>query len=204
MDMISKKILLATRNPGKLAELRDLVRSMPVEICSLAELGIRDDVEETGTSFEENAVLKARAYAALAGIPALADDSGLEVEALGGAPGVLSARYGGVDKPYPIKIEHLLRDIASSGSEDRSARFVCVLVLAEPDGHVSFVGEGTCRGEVAEAPRGTGGFGYDPVFIPEGFSETFAELSPAVKNEIGHRARAAKLFVRFLPDYIGV
>lgn len=197
------RILIATRNPGKLAEIRELVAGIPVEVFSLDDMGITDDVEETGVTFEENAVLKARAYASAAGMPALADDSGLEVAALGGAPGVFSSRYAGAETAYPQKMERLMKEIAESGSADRSARFVCSMALADPKGNILFSGEGICQGTLAKAPRGSGGFGYDPLFVPEGCDLTFAELSAAIKNEIGHRARAAKLFVRYLLDFIG-
>ena len=202
--MTVNKLLVATRNPGKLAELRELVSGFQIEICSLEDLGITSDVAETGATFRENAVLKARSYAAMSDLPALADDSGLEVNALGGAPGVLSARYAGADASYAQKIGLLLREIAATGSDDRSARFVSVLALARPDGSVRFVGEGICTGTIAESPRGSGGFGYDPVFVPDGYTLTFAELAPGLKNEIGHRARAAKLFAEYLRDNSGI
>ncbi len=197
------EILVATKNRGKLRELNSLLGGLPVELKSLEDFAEIAEVEETGLTFAENAAIKAIGYAAMTGLPAIADDSGLEVEALGGRPGVLSARYGG-SASYHEKIALLLDEMARSGLETRNARFVCSMALALPSGEVSFTAEGICSGVIAESPSGEGGFGYDPVFIPEGHGQTFAELPESVKQEISHRARAAKIIMRYLPDFIGI
>ena len=156
------------------------------------------DPEETGLTFSENAVLKAKYYAGQTGLLALADDSGLEVESLGGAPGVFSARYGGADAAYPEKIEKLLREISRANGSSRRARFVCAMALADETGSIKFLSEGVCEGKISAGPRGTNGFGYDPIFIPEGFSLTFGELPDEIKRETSHRSRAIKKIIRFL------
>lgn len=198
------QLLVATRNQGKLAELRKMLASLPVLLRSLDDFPEIQDVEETGATFAANAELKALEYSRLAGMPALADDSGLEVAALNGRPGVLSARYGGEDKGYIEKMGLLLDEIAATGSEDRSARFVSSIAMALPTGEIAFSAEGICDGTIAHRPAGTGGFGYDPIFIPRGFDRTFGELPEEIKNEISHRARASKIIMRYLPDFIGV
>lgn len=197
------EILVATRNAGKLRELNDMLGDLPVVLRSLAEFPEIGDVEETGSTFAANAELKAREYARSTGLPALADDSGLEVAALGGRPGVLSARYGG-ETEYIQKMEMLLEEIEAAGHPSRSARFVCSMVFALPSGEIRFAAEGICEGTIAPAPAGTGGFGFDPIFIPADFDLTFGELPDEVKKQISHRAQAAKIFMRFLPDFIGV
>lgn len=197
-------ILVATRNAGKLIELRELLGDSGVRLLSPDEAGITDDVDETGATFEENARLKAAGYARAAGMYAVADDSGLEVDALNGAPGVFSARYAGAETGFRQKMETLLAEIKASGSASRSARFVCVMAFSGPDGNIAFTTEGICPGSIAERPAGTGGFGYDPIFVPDGYDRTFGELPPDVKNEVGHRSKAARSFVRYLRDFIGV
>ena len=198
------ELLVATRNEGKVRELRDKLTALPVVLRSLAEFPHIGEVAETGTTFAENAAIKASEYARLSGIPSFADDSGLEVDALGGRPGVLSARYGGEDRDYAAKMRMLLDEIASSGSADRSARFVCSVAFALSSGDIAYRAEGVCTGEIAPEPRGEGGFGFDPIFIPSGYGQTFAELPETVKAEISHRARATKIIMRYLPDFIGV
>lgn len=202
-DTRSNEILVATRNAGKLRELNDMLGELPVVLRSLAEFPDIRDVEETGSTFAENAELKAREYARSTGLPALADDSGLEVAALGGRPGVLSARYGG-ETDYLQKMQMLLEELRTANASSRSARFVCSMVLALPDGEIRFAAEAVCDGTIALAPAGTGGFGFDPIFIPVNFDLTFGELPDKVKKQISHRARAAKIFMHFLPDFIGV
>lgn len=179
------RLVLASHNAGKLAELRAALSPLGIAVVSAGEAGL-DAPEETGTTFEENAILKAKAAAAQTGLPALADDSGLAVDGLGGAPGVYSARWAGPDgdhRPAMARIEEEL------DGRDPAARFVCVLALAWPDGHVE-----TTRGEVAGRvlfpPRGEGGFGYDPIFEPQGEDRRFAEMTREEKAGMSHRGRA--------------
>ncbi len=181
------KVLLGTGNPAKLAEMREILGEIPgVEWVSAGELGLPEPKEE-GSTLEENAIIKAVTYAKLSGLPAVAEDTGLEVEALDGAPGVLSSRFSGKEKDYEANNRKLLELL--QGVENRRARFRTVAVLALPDGRF-WTNEGLLEGEIARAPRGTGGFGYDPLFIPKGGTRTLAELSPAEKNAISHRRRA--------------
>jgi XTP/dITP diphosphohydrolase len=183
------KLLVATTNPGKLAEYRELLRDLPVALTYLRDEGIADEIPETGTTFEANAHLKAQGYAQLSGLPTLADDSGLEVDALGGEPGVYSARYG--DRANDAERSALvLEKLAGAPKAQRTARFVCVIAVALPDGR-SFEARGTVEGIIANAPRGTNGFGYDPIFeLADGI--TMAELPAHHKNAISHRAVAAR------------
>jgi len=191
------RILLATFNPGKLVELRELLslhaaRQQPpltLELVTPAELGMNEPVAETGATYAENARLKAAGYARIAGLTALGDDSGLEVDALNGAPGLHSARYAGPGASDADRRIRLLAALAGVPAERRSARFRCVVALAAPAGDVQLA-EGTVEGRIAEAPAGTGGFGYDPIFYLPEFGCTMAELPEGVKNTISHRARA--------------
>jgi XTP/dITP diphosphohydrolase len=160
------------------------------------------DVEETGSTFVENASLKAAGFAVQTNHLALADDSGLEVEALGNAPGVHSARFAGAETGYDVKIERLLGMIRDSGSDDRRARFVCAMALSDDRGRVIHTVQAECAGRIALEPRGTNGFGYDPIFIPDDFDQTFGELTDDVKGSISHRAKAAELIIRYLLDFI--
>ncbi|MCS7240444.1 MAG: RdgB/HAM1 family non-canonical purine NTP pyrophosphatase [Candidatus Bipolaricaulota bacterium] len=181
------KVLLGTRNPAKLAEIREILGDIPgIEWVSALELDLPEPPEE-GKTLEENALIKAVTYAKRAGFPTVAEDTGLEVEALGGAPGVFSSRFSGKEKDYEANNRKLLALL--QGVENRRARFRTVAVLALPDGRF-WKSEGVLEGEIAMAPRGTGGFGYDPLFIPLGESRTLAELSTADKNRISHRRRA--------------
>lgn len=191
------KLLVATHNRGKIAELRALFAGLGYDLVGLGDVGIAQSVEETGHTFEENALLKARHYAAQTGLLTLADDSGLEVEALGGAPGVHTARYGGRGLSDRERYERLLQALEGVPPEKRRARFRCVIALAWPDGRAE-TAEGTCEGYIAEAPRGENGFGYDPVFYLPEFGATMAELPAEVKNRISHRARAAQGIRRVL------
>jgi XTP/dITP diphosphohydrolase len=188
----SIKLLVATNNPGKIREYEALLAELPqgVEITFPAREGLDLEVEESGQTFEENACLKAEAYAAAAGLPALADDSGLEVDALGGAPGVYSARYGGPGASDEDRYRKLLAALDGVSAGHRSARFRCVVALALP-GEPVRTAEGRLEGQIGFAPRGEHGFGYDPVFIVAGYDrQTLAELEPDLKNRISHRARA--------------
>ena len=183
------RLVIASHNPGKVDEIAALVAPFDTAIVAAASLGIPEP-EETGNTFEANAALKARAAVEAAGLPALADDSGLVVPALGGAPGIYSARWAGPAKNFRVAMERVNREL---GDGDRSASFVAVLALAWPDGHVE-VFRGEVSGTLTWPPRGDRGFGYDPMFIPVGGALTFGELDPAEKHRISHRARAfAKL-----------
>ncbi len=186
-----RKLLIATRNAGKLAEYRNLLAGVPFELTYLPEVGITDEIEETGDTFLANAVLKARAYARASGLLTLADDSGLEVPALGGEPGVHSARYSGPGATDERNIDLLLQRLAGMPQVQRQARFRCVIAIANPDGIV-YTAEGACLGEIIHAPRGTHGFGYDPVFYLPELGRTMAELPPELKNQVSHRAAAAR------------
>jgi XTP/dITP diphosphohydrolase len=192
------RLLIATTNPGKQREYRALLREVPAEIVFPDELGITLEVEEDGATFHENAAKKARALAQESGLPALADDSGLEVEALGGEPGVRSARYAGEGADDPKRRAFLLGKLRNIPAP-RRARFVCVIAVAGPNGETRFA-EGECRGEITLTERGTNGFGYDPVFQVEGRKETMAEISAEEKNRISHRARAALAAIPILSD----
>lgn len=181
------KLLIASRNAKKLKEIKSILQVPGLELVSAADVPGAPDVEEDGTTFEENAGKKAATLAKATGLWALADDSGLEVDALGGAPGVYSARYAGEPTKYSANNRKLLKALA--GETNRRARFRCVIALASPQGEVKTV-EGACEGVIADAPRGRKGFGYDPLFIPEGHALTFAEMDAADKNRISHRGRA--------------
>ncbi len=190
------RLVIATHNPGKLREIAELVAAFGVDAVSAGELGLPEP-EETGADFVENAVLKARAAAEAAGQPALADDSGLEVAALDGVPGIYSARWAGPERDFRIAMERVEREL--TGKSDRSAAFVCVLCLAWPEGGVvSF--EGRCAGDLVWPPRGDQGFGYDPIFRPEGHEITFGEMAPAKKHRIDHRSHA---FAKLVPAVFG-
>ncbi len=185
------RLLLATRNPGKLREYRNLLEDLPLELVSLRDLDIMVDIPELGGSFLENAILKARGYARLSGITTLADDSGLEVDALAGAPGVQSARWAGPAASDRERIQFLLERLRDVPPAARGAQFRCVVAIATADGRL-FSAEGTCRGLIIDQPRGRHGFGYDPVFLLPELGATMAELAPAVKNRVSHRARAVQ------------
>ena len=182
------KLILATGNKGKVREFREILEPLGYEIVPQSELGLTLDVEETGSTFEENALLKASAVLQATGHAAVADDSGLCVDALGGAPGVHSARYGG-GKAWTDqqKYEYLLQQM--EGVSDRRARFVSAIVCLFPDGSRITV-RGECPGRILTAAAGAAGFGYDPVFAPDGYDESFGQLGPEVKNRLSHRARA--------------
>ncbi|HEX5706278.1 MAG TPA: XTP/dITP diphosphatase [Pyrinomonadaceae bacterium] len=197
------ELLIATRNAGKVAEFARIFADLPLRLRGLAEFSVEADAEETGETFAENATLKAEFYGARAGIPTLADDSGLEVEALGGAPGVLSARYAGTNASDRQRIERLLRELETTGDDERRARFVCVIALTFPQTDETELFSGECRGRIIDEPRGGEGFGYDPVFMPEGYSQTFGELPPEIKNRISHRARASAAAARYLRERFG-
>lgn len=181
------KLIIATRNTHKLEEIRAIFDFHSLEVLSAFDFPDIPDVVEDGDTFKANAIKKAVEIATAIHCWAMADDSGLEVDALGGAPGVYSARYAGEPCSYSSNNEKLLRELA--GKSDRSARFRTVVALSDPEGNVQ-TQEGVCPGTIIEELRGTNGFGYDPLFVPDGYAETFAELDPQVKNRISHRARA--------------
>jgi XTP/dITP diphosphohydrolase len=185
------KLLVATNNRGKLREYALLLGELPFELETLAEAGIVEEVEETGSTMEENAIQKATRYAGLSGLVTLADDSGLEVDALGGEPGVQSRRYAGENTSDSDRNRYLLGKLAHVPWEKRGARFRCVIAVATPDGRVD-TREGVCEGVIALRPRGEGGFGYDPVFYLPELGRAMAELTLEEKNRISHRARAAQ------------
>ncbi|MBV9959703.1 MAG: RdgB/HAM1 family non-canonical purine NTP pyrophosphatase [Acidobacteria bacterium] len=184
------QILIATYNPGKLREFRSMLAGFPFALRGLNDFPAVTEVEETGSSFEENALLKARGYAKQTGHLTLADDSGLEVAALGGAPGVFSARYAGAEATDSERTLKLLEELSHTGDAERRARFVCVIALANDATPDTQTFKGICEGRIAHSPCGTQGFGYDPVFIPDGYQETFGELPASIKHSLSHRARA--------------
>lgn len=193
------EILIATKNIGKVRELEKLLENLPFVLRSLNEFPEVGDVEETGVTFAENAILKAREYAKQTNLWALADDSGLEVAVLNGAPGVFSARYAGENASDEEKISKLLNEIKEK--DNRKARFVCVMALADETGEIIHLTEGICDGEIALNTSGTNGFGYDPIFVPKDFTQTFGELSSDTKHEISHRAQAIRKIIQFLRDF---
>lgn len=185
------RLLVATHNAGKLREIADLLRPYGIEVISAASLGLPEP-EETGLTYEANAILKAEAAATAAKLPALADDSGVSVNALGGEPGIYSARWAGPERDFAMAMRKVHERL--SGQDDRRARFVSVLALAWPDGHVDCF-EGHIDGTMIWPPRGDRGFGYDPMFVPDGYEITFGEMDPAHKHEISHRAVAFRKLV---------
>ena len=197
---MAEKFVLATHNPGKLAEMKAILSGLGVEVVSPAEAGVEVDVEETGTTFAENAMLKAKAVCAAAGLPAIADDSGLCVNALNGGPGVYSARYGGEGLDDAGRRRLLLQNLR--GQTTRAAHFSCAVACAFPNGD-TLEAEGRCDGAIAFAPIGEGGFGYDPVFLVPEKAKTFAQLTAEEKAEISHRGKALAAFVEKLGTYLG-
>jgi XTP/dITP diphosphohydrolase len=201
MSIQSQKLLIATNNPGKVIELTGFALKLPLELFSLADFPNLSEVQETGETFDQNARLKASGYAVQTGLCALADDSGLEVAALENRPGVLSARYGGAGTSFAAKMAKLAAELDRTGDVDRRARFVCSMAISDINGRIVFTAKGICDGKIASEPRGKGGFGYDPLFIPDGFDLTFGELPEAVKQKISHRARAFEQIIPFLRDF---
>lgn len=189
-------LLLGTRNPGKLREITSILEGSGWSFSSLQEFDPVGSPEEHGVTYSENAIAKAQFYAAETGLIALADDSGLEVAALSGAPGVFSARYAGEHASDADRRKLLLSEL--SNKSDRRARFVCVVAIADPGGAVLNVSASICNGTLTSSPRGLGGFGYDPLFVPDGYTQTFAELPESIKNRISHRALALVQTKQFL------
>lgn len=192
------KFVLASHNRGKLAEMQRILGQLGVEVVLQSDLGLDLEPEENGTSFAENAAIKARAVMEASGLPAIADDSGLCVDALNGAPGIYSARYGGLDSDQ-ARYRLLLENLRGAGS--RSAHFHTAVVCCFPDGDV-LEAEGDCFGTIAYAPQGEGGFGYDPVFFVPQLRKTFAQLTPEEKNAISHRGNALRAFAETLKTYL--
>lgn len=192
------KLVLASKNEKKLKEMRDILAHLGVEVCLQSEVGVDVDVEETGTTFEENSLLKARAVMEASGLPAIADDSGLCVDALGGAPGVYSARYGGEGLDDVGRYRLLLENMKG---QPRAARFVSVITCCFPNGDV-LTSRGECPGTIAFAPQGEGGFGYDPIFFVPSLKKTFAQLTAEEKNAISHRGKALEAFQTKLEQYL--
>jgi XTP/dITP diphosphohydrolase len=196
---MSEKFVLATHNPGKLKEMGAILSQYGVEVVSPRELGIAVDVEETGTTFAENAMLKAKAICAASGLPAIADDSGLCVDALNGGPGVYSARYGGEGLDDKGRYQLLLNTMR--GQTTRAAHFACAIACAFPNGD-ELTAEGRCEGTIAFAPMGEGGFGYDPVFFVPELKKTFGQLTAEEKSAISHRGKALSAFSEKLATYL--
>ena len=193
------KLVLASKNKKKLVEMNDILSHLGIEVCSEEEAGVDVEVDETGTTFEENSLLKARAVMEASGMPAIADDSGLCVDALNGAPGVYSARYGGEGLDDVGRYRLLLENM--KGQMPRTAKFVSVITCCFPNGDV-ISARGECPGTIAFAPMGEGGFGYDPVFFVPQLKKTFSQLSPEEKNAISHRGRALAVFQGKLEEYL--
>jgi XTP/dITP diphosphohydrolase len=191
------KLLIATGNNGKIVEFKELLKGIPFDITTPREAGINLDVEETGSTYHENAAIKAKAFAEASGMLALADDSGLEVDALNGEPGLLSSRYAGEGASDTDRVQFLLDKLEGVPEDKRTARFRCVIALASPEGHIEYC-EGSCEGIIITNPKGTKGFGYDPVFYFPDRGKTMAELPAELKNKVSHRAAAARKAVELL------
>lgn len=196
---MSEKFVLATHNPGKLKEMSAILAELGIQVVGPGELGIDVEVEETGTTFAENAMLKARAICAASGLPAIADDSGLCVDALNGGPGVYSARYGGEGLDDRGRTTLLLQNMR--GQTTRAAHFACAICCVFPGGD-TLTAEGRCEGAIAFAPMGEGGFGYDPVFLVPEKAKTFSQLTAEEKNAISHRGKALRAFSEKLATYL--
>ena len=201
MTIGATKLLVATKNAGKIKELNDLLTDLPLNLLSLSEFPSVCEVEETGRTFAENAALKARSYALQTSLQTVADDSGLEVNALGGKPGIFSARYAGESATDEERTAKLLQELSSTRDSERRARFVCAMAISDENGEIKFLAEGVCNGKISLTASGTNGFGYDPIFIPDGYEQTFGELPDQIKQEISHRGRAARKIIQYLRDF---
>ena len=196
------KLLIGTHNVGKAIEISHVLEDLKLTFLTLRDIKVTQPVPESGRTYEENAILKAEGYARQSGLLTLADDSGLEVDALNGAPGVFSARYSGPAASDRDRIDLLLAQLERNPRSKRTARFVSVVALASPDAGVIKTEYGTCEGTIIDSPRGTNGFGYDPIFVPEGFNVTFAELPSTTKDVISHRGRALHAIKQFMMQLI--
>jgi XTP/dITP diphosphohydrolase len=203
MTGLPERIVVATGNEGKVREIRDLLQGLPVEWISLKDISSAPEVVEDGDTFEENALKKARALAQVTGLTAIADDSGLCVDALGGRPGVHSARYAGENASDTDKCSLLLSELENEPNEKRTARFVCVIAMVTPTGEEKLF-RGECEGRIIREMRGRLGFGYDPVFYYEPAAATFAQIDREEKNRVSHRGKALKLFAEHLSSCAGL
>ena len=192
------RFVLATANPGKIQEMREMLPNRDIQIVTRDDLGIELVVDETGSTFRENALIKAKAICEVSGLPAIADDSGLIVDALDGGPGVNTSSFGGTELDGKQRYLYLIEQL--SGVEHRNAKFVCTIVCVFPDGEV-LTAEGECSGYITREPRGENGFGYDPVFCADGYNQTMAELEPEEKHRISHRGKALKEFAQALESW---
>lgn len=200
-----RKIVVATRNPGKAREIARILAIPQVDFLSIVEAAGSDyRVDEIYNTYFENALLKAKKAAETTGLASIADDSGLEVDALGGAPGVFSSRFSGVEGNDRENIKKLLSMLSGVPESERTARFRCIAVAYFPEEDVVLSAEGVCEGRITNEERGTGGFGYDPIFVPEGFEHTFAEMDENMKNRISHRAKAFRLLRRKIMDFLEI
>ncbi len=195
-------LVLATRNKDKVKEIKEVLSVLNLEIRSLLDYSDIPDVIEDGLTFEENALKKARAVFEHTNLPTLSDDSGLEVSVLGMKPGVYSARYAGVPTNYENNNAKLLDDMKNVPVNNRQAQFRSIMVFMSKD--IEEIAEGVCKGEIVCEPKGRGGFGYDPLFIPEGYNQTFAEISPATKNVVSHRGRALSVIKKSIEEYFQI
>lgn len=198
------ELILATTNAGKIRELTGLLAESGITVAGFPEGTVIDPPAEDGSTFAENAAIKAAYYAKILCMPVLADDSGLEVAALNGEPGVQSARYGGDETTFDEKMRLILDRLAENGTSDRTARFVCAAALADQKGNIVNITIGTCDGSIADAPFGSGGFGYDPIFVPVGYDLTFGELPSEVKQQLSHRSRAIAQMLPFLREFLAI
>lgn len=196
-----KKIVFATSNEGKMREIREIMKDLDIELLSLKDLGLNPDIDENGTTFEENAIIKARQVMELTGEIVMADDSGIEIDYLGKAPGIYSARFLGEKTPYEIKNRYILDKLADAKDEERSARFVCVIACAFPDGRI-ITSEGIIEGYIAKEISGSNGFGYDPIFYVPEYNCTTAEMTPDLKNQISHRGKALRNIKDKIKNYL--
>lgn len=187
-----KKIIIATKNEGKIKEFNKILSGKEFDISSLSDIRDLPEIDEDGNSFEDNAIKKSRFIFELNGRHCIADDSGLEIDYLSGAPGVKSARFGGISTPQNVKNEKIISMMKGAKKNERGAQFRCVVAFTDNNGTKTF--EGVCKGRISDKPKGSNGFGYDPIFIPEGFDKTFGELDEDVKNRISHRGKSLRNF----------
>lgn len=192
------RLVIATGNQGKVLEIKEMLAGISVELKSLSDFDHLPEVDETGSTFAENAAIKAKAYAELTESKVLADDSGLEVPSLGGAPGIYSARFAGEGASDAENTAKLLKKLENADGNERRACFVCEMAIAEPSGKILFSANGALWGTVTRKAFGINGFGYDPIFVPDGFSQTLGQLAPEIKNKISHRSVALRQIIYFL------
>lgn len=195
--------LVASYNKNKVKELKRLLLFEKVVLNDLSDFEKIEKVDEIGKTFTENSILKARSYALQTGLWTIADDSGLEVTSLGNDPGIFSARYAGCDADDGKNTIKLLKELRKKKNTNRTARFICVICVSDKKGEIQFTAEGVCNGRIALNPIGSNGFGYDPVFIPEGYKQTFGQLPSEIKNKISHRAIATKKLLEYLSENLG-